>query len=281
MPSLSVSPEGLALICAFEGFHAAPVQLPDGNWLVGHNHVRVGEAGAPVTETEAADMLALDLAPLERLVNDIADNFTQSQFDALVSFALSIGAEAFAQSQVLRRLKSGDMLAAAYAMEAWRKSDVTGEKQVVETLVRRRAAEKALFLKDGPQPGAPSAFLRAKLDHAASILGAPIAYAAAPAISASPAKPKQPEPAQRLGEILKSEPATEALLLTQVVQDAVDEDEIVTAHAKPVARTMSEAREALKRVAEDADAAEKRGGRFAFVRMAFERLRAGLAPARA
>jgi hypothetical protein len=36
--------------------------------------------------------------------------------------------------------------------------------------------------------------------------------------------------------MLKSEPATEALLLTQVVVDDVLDDEIVTAHAKPVAR---------------------------------------------
>lgn len=266
MTSYSVSLEGLAVIRAFEGFQADPVRLPDGNWLVGHGHVRVGEAGAAVSEAEAADLLALDLAPVERFVNASANAQTQSQFDALVSFALSVGAEAFAQSQVLRRAKSGDALAAAYAMEAWRKSDVSGELEVVETLVRRRAAEKALYLKDDAKTGAPSAFLRAQLDHAASILGAPVAFAQAPAVGSVAFVAPQPEAGERLAEILKSEPATEALLLTQVVVDEVEEDsdEIVTAHAKPVARTLSQGRAAMQRAAEAAASEQSKERRFSF-----------------
>ena len=54
-----------------------------------------------------------------------------------------------------------------------------------------------------------------------------------------PVAQAKPEAAAQLADILKSEPATEALLLTQVVADDADvEDEIVTAHAKPVARKL-------------------------------------------
>ncbi len=267
MTSFSVSPEGLALIQALEGFQAEPVQMPDGNWLVGYGHVRVGEAGEAVSEADAAGLLTLDLAPVERAVNDSGAQLTQTQFDALVSFALSIGAEAFAQSQVLRRVRTGDMLAASYAMDAWRKSDVNGDLEIMEALVRRRAAEKALFLKDDTRKGAASAFLRSKLDHAAAILGAPIAFAAAPEVGSLPVLAPTPEPAQRLSEILKSEPATEALLLTQVVVEEVDEDEIVTAHAKPVSRTVMEAREAMKRAAAAAALEERPRRRFALPRL--------------
>ena len=248
----TTSTDGLKLIQQFEGFRSTPAQMPDGNWVVGHGHVRV-EAGEAVTEAEAAELLAQDVASTERLVNArVTKELTQSQFDALVSFAFSVGAEAFEQSQVLRRTNAGDFVAAAFAMEAWRKSDVGGELAVVDALVRRRAAEKALFLKDVPCDMTPSAFVRPKLDYAASVLAAPIAYATVPAVgSVAVAQPKQ-EPALVLTQILKSEPATEALLLTQVVPPEVDvaedeEVEIVTAHAKPVARPLDDVRAATRR----------------------------------
>jgi GH24 family phage-related lysozyme (muramidase) len=246
----TVSAAGLALIQQHEGYRAEPAQLPDGNWVVGHGHVRVGEAGERVSFEEAASLLVQDLAPIEALVNArVSQPVTQSQFDALVSFALSIGAEAFEQSQVLRRVNAGEFVAAACAMEAWRKTDAGGESIVVDALVRRRAAEKALFLQDVAIEASPSAFMRAKLDYAASILGAPIQYAPAPVVGAIPVTAPQIEPTQRLAEILKSEPATEALLLTQPLAEDVQEDEgeIVTAHAKPVARPLDAVREATRR----------------------------------
>lgn len=256
MTSYVVSPEGLAFLAAQEGFYGEPKQMPDGNWLVGHGHVRVGEPGAAVSEDDARELLRLDAAPYERLVNEaVVGPLTQGQFDALVSFALSIGAEAFTKSAVLRRLNSGEFVAAACAMEAWRKSDIAGEEQVLEALVRRRAAEKALFLGGGE--AAPSAFVRAKLDHAAAILGAPIAFAQAPAVGEIAVVAEKAADAQIIVDVLKSEPATEALLLTQALpaEEAEPIEEITTAHAKPVARTVQQGRQAMRRAAEEARAA--------------------------
>ena len=58
------------------------------------------------------------------------------------------------------------MLEAACAMELWRKADLEGERIVIDALVRRRAAEKALFLKpvDGWVP-APTPVLPPKMDY--------------------------------------------------------------------------------------------------------------------
>jgi hypothetical protein len=58
------------------------------------------------------------------------------------------------------------MLEAALAMELWRKADLDGERIVIDALVRRRAAEKALFLKpiDGWVP-APTPVLPPKMDY--------------------------------------------------------------------------------------------------------------------
>ena len=249
----AISPKGLALVREFEGFCAEPAPLPGGSWVVGYGHVRVGEAGADVSEAEAAHLLALDLAPYERLVNStVTKPLSQSQFDALVSFALSVGADAFVKSQVVRRVNAGDFVSAACAMDAWRKCVVKGEAEVIEALVVRRAAEKALFLEGLPHDVAPSALMRAKLDHAASVLGAPIKYAPAP--KAAPRKRTRkpsvkPDNVVLLTQILRSEPATNAVLSSPVVAFEEDADavEITTAHAKPVARPLDRAREAVRR----------------------------------
>lgn len=262
----ATSVQGLALIQHYEGFRAEPVRLPDGNWVVGHSHVRIGEPGEPVNENEAAQLLSLDIAPYEKLVNArVTQPLSQAQFDALVSFAFSVGAEAFEQSQVLRRVNAGDFVAAACAIDAWRKADVGGETVIVDSLVGRRAAEKALFLRDVAHDNAPSVLMRAKLDYAASVLGAPVKYAPAPEVKDAPLPVPHVEPAKRITEILKSEPATEVLLLTQVVADEAEtEDEIVTAHAKPVARSFDHVREATRIAYEAAEAKrrERKGFRF-------------------
>jgi len=246
----SISAEGLALVQAHEGFRAEPQPLSESAWVVGYGHIRAGAPGAPVSESEASQLLSIDLAPVERMVNaHVTARLTQAQFDALVSFAVSVGPEAFAQSQVLRRVNNAEHVAAACALDAWRKVEIEGELELSEPLVRRRAAEKALYLRDLPLAPTPSAFVRAKLDYAASVLGAPAVHdvslaAGAPAAvsaaaSVSEASPAlAPTPGERLTEILRSEPQTEVLLLTQVVTDEApaEEGEIVTAHAKPAAR---------------------------------------------
>jgi GH24 family phage-related lysozyme (muramidase) len=263
----ATSASGLALIQQFEGFRAEPTRLPDGTWVVGYSHVRVGEPGEALNENEACELLALDVAAYEKLVNArVTQTLNQAQFDALVSFAFSVGAEAFEQSQVLRRINAADYVSAACAIDAWRKADVGGETVIVDSLVRRRAAEKALFLRDMAHHAAPSVYMRAKLDYAASVLGAPVKYSPTPEVKSAPEPAPQVEPAQRLTEILKSESATETLLLTQVVANDLveEEDEIVTAHAKPVARSLDNVREATRIAFEAAEAKRRQRTRFFF-----------------
>lgn len=246
----AISAQGLALIQELEGFQAEPKQLPTGGWVIGYSHVRVTEPGEAVNENDATELLSQDLASYEGLVNTLVTQpLTQTQFDALVSFAFSVGAEAFGKSQVLRRVNAGDYVSAACAMDAWRKSDVSGELVVIDALVRRRTAEKALFLKELPQAAAPSVFVRPQLDHAAAILGAPVTYLQAPEVGTIAPPVAKPDPAVRLTEILKSEPQTELVLTQVVAHDPVEDndDEITTAHAKPVARYDFEPRIAPRR----------------------------------
>jgi lysozyme len=74
---------------------------------------------------------------------------TQGQFDALVCFAYNVGldidtdtqAEGLGDSTLLRKVNAGEFDGAAAEFAKWNKND----GKVMRGLIRRRAAEKALF----------------------------------------------------------------------------------------------------------------------------------------
>jgi lysozyme len=165
-PRRQVSRAAIDMIKRLEGYRRKAARLSDGRWIVGYGHVRTARQGVEVSEADAEALLIYDLISVSHGINASAHTpLTQNEFDALVSFAFSIGLESFRQSLVLRRLNEGAHLQAACAMELWRKSEVEGEIIVVDALVRRRAAEKALFLTPpGAWTPAPSGVLQPRLD---------------------------------------------------------------------------------------------------------------------
>ena len=88
-----------------------------------------------------------------------------NQFDALCDFAFNIGEPAFRTCDAARHLNEGRPLRAAAVIEMWRRVTIGDDSLVVDAVVRRRAAEKALFLTpvDGFPP-APTPVLRPELD---------------------------------------------------------------------------------------------------------------------
>ena len=166
-PRLSVSRSAVELIKAFEGFRAKAARLDDGRWTIGYGHTLTAREGAQIIEADAEALLLYDLIGAAHAVNEhVYAPLNQNQFDALVSFVFNIGVRAFRGSPTLRRLNEGRPLEAALAMEMWRKSDLEGERIVVDALVRRRAAEKALFLRpmEGWTP-APTPVLPPRIDY--------------------------------------------------------------------------------------------------------------------
>jgi lysozyme len=165
-PRYQVTRAAIDLIKAFEGYRREAARLADGRWTIGYGHTLTAREGAEVSEKDAEALLTYDLIAVAHAVNDQTYTpLTQNQFDALCAFAFNIGLEKFRVCSVLRLVNQGQLLQAACAMELWRKADFQGERIVIDALVRRRAAEKALFLK--PTAGwvpAPSPILPPNLD---------------------------------------------------------------------------------------------------------------------
>jgi len=163
---LRTSAAGLQLIKSFEGFREIASQLPGGRWTIGYGHVRTAREGLTISEKDAEDLLVHDLKPVEdAILTSVFAPLMQNQFDALVSFVFNISPAQFRESDILRNLNSGDFLSAANGFDLWRRARLNGRVMVVDALVRRRAAEKSLFL-DHPsgRVAAPTPVVKPEMD---------------------------------------------------------------------------------------------------------------------
>jgi len=161
---LRVTRSLVELVKGFEGLRRRAARLGDGGWTIGYGHARTAREGVVIGPEDAEALLYYDLSIVAERVE--AWTFTplnQNQFEALTAFAFNIGLENFRTSEVLRHVNAGRPLDAAAALERWSLADIGGDTQVVDALVRRRAAEKALFLTppDGFRPS-PTPVMRPK-----------------------------------------------------------------------------------------------------------------------
>jgi lysozyme len=142
-PRLKVSREGVVLIKSFEGFRPRAVRGEDGRWVIGYGHTASAREGLTVGEQDAELLLQYDLLPVVKALNDgVSVPLNQHQFDALASFAVSVGVDRFLTSDVLKRINEGHAGQAADALIGW-PEDITPDDRL-----RRRAAERALFVAD-------------------------------------------------------------------------------------------------------------------------------------
>ena len=141
----------------FEGLRRRSARLPGGRgWTVGYGHSRTARQGVEVTQDEARVLLAWDLSQAAAVIDAVVfAPLEANPFDALCDFAFNIGETAFRTCEVARHLNEGRPLRAAAALEMWRRATIAEDSLVVDALVRRRAAEKALFLT--PPDGFPPA----------------------------------------------------------------------------------------------------------------------------
>lgn len=149
---MNLSDNGLDFIVSFEGLLK---KLPDGRYIAYRCPANVATIyagctegvtdGMIVTEEEGKAMFRRELAKHEAAVRRLVTvDLTQNQFDALVSFSYNVGTGALHKSTLLRHLNKGDYARAASHFGDFKKA---GGK-VLKGLVRRRAAEAALFMDD-------------------------------------------------------------------------------------------------------------------------------------
>ncbi|WP_395651806.1 glycoside hydrolase family protein, partial [Brevundimonas sp.] len=157
MQRLKISREGIILIKSFEGFRPHAVRRDDGRWVIGYGHTLSAREGGVVSEADAELLLQYDLLPVAAALNGVPGSLNQHQFDALASFVHSIGLDRFQGSDVLSRLTAGAQGEAADAIIGW------ADPSPADAGMRRRAAERALFVADPGRPVALAELLSAPL----------------------------------------------------------------------------------------------------------------------
>jgi lysozyme len=147
MDDFDYSSAGLALTCSFEGLRLEAYQDSAGVWTIGFGHAGTGvHAGQRITEQEAEALLRADLAEaIECVRRALTVTLTQGQFDALVDLCFNVGRGNFLGSSLLRYVNAGETERAAQQFGRW----VHAGGHVIPGLVRRRAAEAALFAGHG------------------------------------------------------------------------------------------------------------------------------------
>ena len=141
MKAMKTSVNGINLIKKFEGCKLKAYRCPAGVPTIGYGHTKGVKMGQVITQEQADQYLREDLEKYEKNVMKYYNKYkwNQNEFDALVSFAYNLG--------------SIDQLTA----NGTRSKNVIADKmilynkaagKVLNGLVKRRKAERNLFLKD-------------------------------------------------------------------------------------------------------------------------------------
>ena len=147
-----INERGIEIIKGFEGFSSEPYLCPANVRTYGYGATR-GSTGGPVdpdmgviseAEAEAEALLVRDLESSEGWVLRLVKKaLTENQFSALTSFTFNVGCGALQRSTLRMKLNRGEYtLGAADEFPKWRRAG----GRILAGLVRRRAAERALFL---------------------------------------------------------------------------------------------------------------------------------------
>lgn len=141
------------LVKEFEGLRLSAYLDPVGVVTIGYGYTNRAGYGNGVamgdvwSEETAENMLWKGLEIFaDKIRPMLKRDATQNQFGAMVSLAYNIGTGAFSKSTCLKRFNAGDIEGAAEALTWFNKA---GGK-VLRGLVRRREAERALFLSGSP-----------------------------------------------------------------------------------------------------------------------------------
>lgn len=153
--SKQVNLPGIELVKSFEGLKLEAYRCPAGVWTIGYGHTgNEVIPGLSINQQQAEQLLQDDLnhsgLGVEKLVSV---GLTDNQFAALVSFTFNVGINSLACSTLLTRLNGEDYQSVPPELAKWVKATdpKTKQKITLSGLVKRRAAEGVLWLKDNSE----------------------------------------------------------------------------------------------------------------------------------
>lgn len=137
---MNISENGLNLIKSFEGCHLKAYRCPAGVLTIGWGRTSGVYEGMTITQQQADQFLYEDVQRFVQAVNQYQSrfNFTQNEFDALVSFTYNCGAGSLAAVMSCCNTKKE----IAEECKLYNK----GGGVVLAGLVRRRQAEYDMFM---------------------------------------------------------------------------------------------------------------------------------------
>ena len=156
---MDMTDAGYALIREWEGFRANAYRDATGIWTIGYGHTTA--AGPPkvsdgqvISRDEAETIFRRDVGVVAEGVRQaVTQELTDAQFSALVSFAYNVGLGNFRASSVLKVVNAGKFADVPQRLQLWIKAG----GRTLPGLIKRRAAEAALFASDGDQLAEPPA----------------------------------------------------------------------------------------------------------------------------
>jgi len=142
-----INQEGLDLIKEFEGFFSDSYLCPSGVWTIGYGHTgKDVKSGQKIDNKRGEELLRNDVAWAEEGIERLVEvPVTDNMFSALVSLAFNIGVGGVKKSNVMKYLNGWAFIDSA---NAFLKHSETLQGKVLPGLLRRRKAERELFLKD-------------------------------------------------------------------------------------------------------------------------------------
>ena len=149
MKITTINKAGVDLICQFEGFSSKPYLCSAKVPTIGYgttrypNGKKVTLQDASITVEQAKDIMRHDVRQFELAVDAMAvDTINQNQFNALVSFAYNVGANALRTSTLLKKVNANPN--DPFIRNEFLRWNRAGGN-IVAGLTRRREAESNLY----------------------------------------------------------------------------------------------------------------------------------------
>ena len=175
---MKINNEGLELIKSFEGCRLVAyddlqpnktithISQVKGTMTIGYGHTAGVTVGMVISQAQADNMLKSDMKKYEQYVTDsVKIPLNENQFSALVSFCFNCGV---GNLKTLIKNRNASQIAEAILLYNKAKDKKTNQYVVLNGLVRRREAERQLFLK--PVKGSNSVNVKSNEEIAKEVL---------------------------------------------------------------------------------------------------------------